>query len=95
MKYMRNFRVKLAMQNKLPSLDYIREIRTSLIIILRLDLHIQNMLQFQFIQFMRSRSMYFNRKYGYPKYTNFIALDFFLTVGPPLSFILLIAAITE
>ena len=92
---MGNFRVKLSMQNKSSLPYYIRETRTNLMIIFRLDLHIQNMLQFQFIQFMRSRSMYFNRKYGYPKYTNFIALDFFLTVGPPLSFILLIAAIAE
>ena len=70
MKYMGSFRVKLSMQNKLPSLDYIREIRTNLIIVFRLDLYLQNMLQFQFIQFMRSRSMYINRKHGYPKYTN-------------------------
>ena len=62
-----NFRVKLSIQNKLPSLDDIREMRMNLIIIFRLDLHIQNILQFQVIQFMRSRSMYINRKQDYAK----------------------------
>ena len=72
MKIHKNFRVKLSIQNKLPSLDHIREMRMNLIIIFRLDLHIQNMLQFQVIQFMRSRSMYINRKQGYAKYINLL-----------------------
>ena len=72
MKIHKNFRVKLSIQNKLPSLDDIREMRMNLIIIFRLDLHIQKMLQFQFIQFMRSRSMYINRKQGYAKYINLL-----------------------
>jgi len=72
MKIHKNFRLKLSIQNKLPSLDDIREMRMNMIIIFRLDLHIQKMLQFQFIQFMRSRSMYINRKQGYAKYINLL-----------------------
>ena len=49
MKYMGNFRMKLSMQIKLPLVDHIREIRTNLIIIFKLDLHVQTILQFQVI----------------------------------------------